>query len=71
MKKQDVCCNCAGECQVSVSIPCPVCEGEGLNEIDELRRLAKWVEKNFAGRSRAPSDGLAILCRVHKAQGKL
>lgn len=42
-----------------------------LNEIDELRRLAKWIEKNFAERSRPPTEGLNILNRVRLAQGRV
>lgn len=64
------CCNCNGDKTVSVSIPCPDCSGNHINEIDVLRDLALWVDRNFQSIARPPSDGLELLHRVKLSQGK-
>jgi hypothetical protein len=69
VSKKETCSNCDDK-QVSVSIPCPECCGDGHNEIDYLRKLANWVEENFKGRSRPPERGLDLLTGVRIAQGK-
>jgi DnaJ-class molecular chaperone len=66
---KEVCHNCAGSGVVNVSEPCPSCIGNSLSEINELRKLANWVESNFKKRSRAPEDGIRILRNVRLSQG--
>ena len=49
---------------------CPSCSGNMINEIDELRQLADWVEENFTSRTRPPKEAILLLARIRIAQGK-
>lgn len=65
------CLNCGddGMGQVTVCIACPTCEGNGLNELEELRSLADSLEKNLSGRRRPHKEAVAHLKRIRQSQG--
>lgn len=63
------CVNCNDEKTVSVTVPCPDCQGRGTDELTALRNLAKWVHNNFAIRSKPPRDGVSMLDMVMTSQG--
>ena len=69
-KSKEECLNCGGDGCVPVLINCPECKGNRVNELDALCDLADWIENNFHKRTRAPRDGMELLNRVRKAQGR-
>lgn len=69
-KKKDFCDKCSDWEWIAVEIPCPQCVGHSLNELNELRRLADWVEENFKSRSKPHKKGAGVLQAVRWAQGK-
>lgn len=61
---KDQCVNGCDDGMTRVVCACPDCNSNGLLEIDELRRLYRYMVKNVESRTRPPKELLDILARI-------
>lgn len=69
-KWHEPCPNCGGSEEVSISIPCPKCVGNGIDELTALRDLANFVTQNCRERSKPNRKILELLRKIAISQGK-